>query len=161
MKKNILFILLMFFCFSLLGCATVKDKFTRKPKNAKEQKEIFEAADEIYPNDTAYYNNFIYWNSWEGELISGIGKSNKKVLGCADRALYSLTQMHKLLKPEKQKELKPYLDELSMITNELHKGKIFEPRQKKIIKILNQHMWSVQRDFDSDKMKTGDWIGED
>lgn len=160
MKRVFLCIILVATSLSLVSCAALKGKFIRKPKDTKKTKEIFQSAEDTYLKDILYNNHFIYWKSWQGELISNIGKNNKKVLACANRALYNLTQMQELLKPEKQKELQPYIDELANIAKELRRKKISVPRQKKIINILNHHLWDVQRDFDYEAMTQGQWIQE-
>jgi hypothetical protein len=161
MKKIVLILFVFFISLNLIGCGTMREKFTRKPKEREKPKAIFASEIEVYPAGIRYSNHFIYWRSWQGEMIQNLGGNHKKVLACADRALYNLGQMSELLVPAKQEELKPYLDELEEIATELHAGYISEPRQRKLIRDLENHVWNVRREFDYQKMKEGNWIKQD
>jgi len=160
-KKITMSIFVVFICISLIGCATLTKKFVRKPKGKEKPKEIFQKTNQVYPADIRYNNYFIYWRTWQGELVLSMGKNNKKVLGCADRALYNLSQMYELLKPKKQKELEPYVDQLQKIVDELHEGDVSTPRQKRIMRALENHIWDVRRGFDYLDMKKDNWIKQD
>jgi len=156
------YILLVVFIFNIIGCAVLKEKFVRKPKDKPQsQKAVFSSTDIIYPAHIRYNNYFIYWRTWQGELILNIGKNNKKVLACAERALYNLKQMQELLKSPKQEELAPYVDELSDIVDELEKARLSEPRQKKLINQLKHHLHQVRAKFNYQDMKGGNWIQPD
>jgi hypothetical protein len=145
----------------LIGCATLKRKFTRKPKEKEEPEKIFTETKQMYPANIRYSNHFIYWRSWQGELIENVGKNHKKVVASADRALYNLKQMQELLKDKKSRELQPYVDKLAVIVAELHKGQPTVPRQMQIQKTLEDHLWDVRRGFDYTDMKKDNWIKQD
>ena len=160
--KGLIYILLAVSIFNIIGCAVLKEKFVRKPKSkSQSQRAIFSSTDTVYPAHIRYNNYFIYWRTWQGELILNIGKNNKKVLACAERALYNLKQMQELLKSPKQEELAPYVDELSDIVNELEKARLSEPRQKKLINQLKHHLQQVRAGFGYQNMRDGNWIQPD
>ncbi len=160
--KGLTYILLAVSIFNIIGCAVLKEKFVRKPKSkSQSQRAIFSSTDTVYPAHIRYNNYFIYWRTWQGELILNIGKNNKKVLACAERALYNLKQMEELLKSPKQEELTPYVDELTDIVDELNRGRLSKPRQKKLIKQLERHLHQVRAKFDYQNMKDGNWIQPD
>lgn len=158
---NIISILFIISCIFLAGCGAIKEKFTRKPKETPKKEEIFLQEGEKYPVETRYSNYYTYWDIWLDELAESIGKNNKKTLASADRALYNLQQMKKLLKPYKQQELEVEVQRLESIVEELHDRRISTPRQKRVITMLRDHMYTVRREFDLEAVEEGGWLIEE
>jgi hypothetical protein len=104
---------------SLAGCEAFVRKFTRKPKKENmPQEEMVIAPEEYKPpvmtKEERYREYFLYWKSWHDELIESLSSTTntKKQLSCVNEALKNLEQIRGLLKPEKQKKLDVWINQL-------------------------------------------------
>jgi len=108
----------------LIGCDAFVRKFTRKPtKDAQAPEMILQPEEFKGPQMTKeelYRQYYLFWSSWQEELINALiyKLSQKKQLDCAAEALKNLEQMKLMLKPEKQKIMLAYIEQLkSLISN--------------------------------------------
>ena len=113
-------------CYLLLvtfiGCEAFVRKFTRKPKQENEPQDEMVVAPEEYKvlvvsKEEQYRQYFLFWKSWHDELIQSFFSTTnrKKYISCADEAIENLSQIHPLLKPEKQTRLDAYLLRLKQL----------------------------------------------
>jgi hypothetical protein len=161
MRKLICFLLVVVFSLSSLSCATLKDKFVRKKGKEKEEKQVFQATNDVYPPDVRYNNHWIYYEIWVYETIDSMGDNHKKTYNSAQRALYNLKEMQILLKEPWASELNPYITQMASFTKELKSSGLPNPRQKKIAEELRIQVRDVKKQFSSDVAVANSWIKPD
>ena len=105
---------------TLIGCDAFVRKFTRKRKKENlPQEEMVLVPQEykapVVAKDELYRQYFFFWKSWHDELIQALttGANYKKQIDCANEAIKNLQQLKSLLKPEKQKQLDAYINQLN------------------------------------------------
>jgi hypothetical protein len=161
MRKLIYIILIIFISTSSFSCATLTDKFVRKNKKDKKEKQIFQTTNQVYPTDVRYNNHWIYYEIWAYEVIDSMGENQKKTYNSAQRALYNLKEMQVLLKEPKAGDLNPYIEQMARFTKELKSSSVSHPTQKKIARELRAQIRDVKKQFNSDLMDAENWIKPD
>ena len=119
LRRAVLVLILLTF-LSSEGCEAFRKKFVRK-KNVEEEVEeqvILEPQEYpevVYDNTTLYKNYFTLYKAWYADLLDSLKEesSYKKQLQCFDEVLKNLREMQNLLKPEKQQEMDPYIQEIA------------------------------------------------
>ena len=63
-------ILIVALSFTLTGCAQLRDKFVRKPKDEETTLRHYQAVREynVRPNMELYTKRYIFWKNWQREL---------------------------------------------------------------------------------------------
>ena len=126
MKKTVTFLLFLALMMPLAGCASVQKKFIRKKKEPRHipAAVYFEegAYQKKYSNAYYYKMHYTLWKSWQSDLIAGIGGNRKKTQRNAEESLNHLTEMSRVLTPEKEKELEPLLEELTRLVKKIDSG---------------------------------------
>jgi len=115
--------LLIVSLFNLSGCAALKKKFTRKPKDRDEKKiEDVVLIPEEYPvsdvdPEVKYKEHYILWKSWQDELIMSLNPdgSKKRQLFCFNGVIFNLEKMQSLLNTKKRQELQEYIDTIKIV----------------------------------------------
>ena len=117
-----------------VGCASVQKKFTRKLKAPEHNAAAVYIEDQgpyqkKFSNEYYYKTHFTFWSSWHEELLGDLDGNQKKMQRSAQETWNHLTEMNKYLKPEKQIELKPLMDDYEKIYQKIEKGN-FRPSDK-------------------------------
>ena len=157
MKRMLNVFLAVLLVTELTGCATVQRKFTRKKK---EPKHIAAAVyleegpyQKKYSNDYYYKTHFTLWKTWQDELLNQLGGNSKKVARCAQEAYGNLVEINRYLIPEKQAELKPYLDSMTKISQQLEDGTISQSEEGGVKVELEKIKRVVSNNFYFEKVK--------
>lgn len=114
-KRKLLFFIVGLLAVSLVssGCEPLRKKFKRKKKKDKEVTEelpVLEPIDYPKPEFSAskeYKRHYSLWRIWHNDLMKELqeDESQKRQLYSADQLIIQLTEMQKLLAPEKQQGL--------------------------------------------------------
>src|SRR3989338_7017714 len=157
MKRFLTYFFILTLAMDLAGCATVQRKFTRKKK---EPKHIAAAVyleegpyQKKYSNDYYYKIHFTLWKTWQDELLDQLGGNSKKVARCAQEAYGHLVELNRYLIPEKQAELKPYLDSMTKLSSRLEDGTITQSEEGGVRVELEKIKRVVSNNFYFDKVK--------
>lgn len=155
-KKAISFLLMAAFILPMAGCASVQKKFTRKKKEPKHIAATlyFEEGpyQKKYSNVYYYKTHYTMWKTWHEDLIKGIGGNRKKTERNAEEALSHLTQMKNSLVLEKQKELDPWVKEMSRYAAKFAVGAYSRSEEPGIRTELQKIKRMVDSDFYYDKV---------
>ena len=155
-NKAISLLLLAALIFPMAGCASVQKKFTRKKKEPKHipaaiylEKGPYQKK---YSNVYYYKSHYTLWKTWHEDLIKVIGGNRKKIQRCAEEALSHLTQMRNSLVPEKQKELDPWVKEMTRHAAKFAVGAYSRSEEPGIRTELQKIKRMVDNDFYYDKV---------
>lgn len=116
MKKNILVGVAVLGVLTMAGCSSLPKKFIRKKVKPEHTPSVVYLEkgpyQKKYSNEYYYKTHYTLWKTWQDEMITNIGGNSKKIRRSAQEAYSNLESMSRYLKPEKQAQLKPLLDEL-------------------------------------------------
>jgi len=149
MKTKILSILLVgMILLTSSGCSgTWRKKFVRKKKDEDIKAPVLQPYDyeKEFTNKQSYANHFAFWKNAESELITAIKTSSsmKRVDMYASYSQKEINEIYALLIEEKQKELKPFLDQLDEITRKIKIPNYIKSHRNAILKDLGRHYRAV------------------
>ena len=152
-KKLIIMLVLLTFTLNSCGCAgTWRRKFVRKKKGEDIEGPVLQPYDykKEFNNQQLYVNHFTFWKNAESEIIYCLSMTeinNKKLNANVSYALIEIKKMHELLKPEKQQELKPYVDELADFANRVKLSGYVNSHQNLLVSTIKKHYRQVNRYF--------------
>jgi hypothetical protein len=152
------FILLMFMILSCLGCSgTWRRKFVRAKKGDQTQGPVLQPYDYAreFTNRQLYANNYTFWRNSESELIKSIkSKDNmKKIKSHASQAFVDIKKLYSLLVDEKAADLKPYVQELEDIIEQINQAGYVSSNSNSLVSRLSKHYRAVSRNFSFYHMK--------
>ena len=159
MKKKIWPVLLAaVFVIHGTGCETVQKKFTRKPKEPRHKPATVYIDQggpyqKKYSNEYYYKTHFTFWTSWHEELLGDLDGNQKKMQRSAGETWNHLTEMSKYLRPEKQTELKPLMDDFEKIYRKIEKGNFRASDQPMFRSELEKIGRIIASNFYYDKVK--------
>lgn len=145
---------------AILGCEAFGRKFVRKPKpEEKNEEEIVlvpqEYKAEEMSKEELYRQYFLYWDSWQDELIDTLsyrGLNRKKQIDSLKEAVKNLVNMKDLLKPEKQKLLDNYINEMNNLREDITKD-IYEDFIANNLMKAQRIKTDIHRNFSFSKIK--------
>ncbi|MFH1552403.1 MAG: hypothetical protein ABID83_02020 [Candidatus Omnitrophota bacterium] len=162
-KKDIrVLVVLLAVAVALSGCAQIRDKFVRKPKEEKVKAKRYYAvkAYDVHPSLDLYTKRYIFWKNWHKDLLSVLGDDNhKKVTVAVEQDISNLMDMRSMLVDEKADELQKSIDEMIAIETTLKKERITPGNEVRIRRNLELIGKNIKRDFSYTKM--GDYIRSD
>ena len=157
MRKKFFYGMLILCVFALTGCASVPKKFIRKkpkPEHTPAVVYVEEGAyQKKYSNEYYYKTHFTLWKTWQDEVMLNLGGNSKKMSRSAQEAYSHLEQMNRYLKPEKQAELKPLLDESKRFMDRFDRGSDSRSAEMAMKSDLETLRRRVSNDFYYDKVK--------
>ena len=109
------------------GCADMKDKFIRKPKEEKPIYKKYQAVKtyNVKPSIELYQKRYVFWKSWHRELLDVLPDTNKKKKVTAiEQEISNLFDMQSMLIEEKAEGMQEYIDDLSVIEKQFKRGPI-------------------------------------
>ena len=120
----------LFLALGLTGCATLPSslqrKFTRKKKEPLHRTSTVYLdqgpQQKQFSNEYYYKTHFTFWKTWHDDLLASLDGNSKKLKRASEEAYSHLEQMSRYLKPEKQAELKPLLEELGLYRKKFSHG---------------------------------------
>jgi len=125
MKKATATIVMVAIAFAFTGCATAKKKFIRK-KDQKIIRPVVYTQEEYqkeFTNKYYYQSHFTYWKIWHEELLSYLGKNQKRQERSINEILSNLTDMRSLLSEPKHSELDAHIQELEQVSERIQAGR--------------------------------------
>ena len=144
----------------LVGCATVKGKFTRHKKKGKETPIFY--LEKQYEGPTyaeTYRRNYTFWKAWTGELLISLdGDSHKRQMHCYSAALVSLKKMRESVKDEFQERIAPYIKDLEEIGSTIARDRLTRPYLKRIKRDVARHKRGVEKRLSPTNVDT--WLKE-
>ena len=147
---------------TLSGCAQIKAKFVRKPKDKKVKAKRYYAVKpyDVHPSLDLYTKRYIYWKNWHKELLSVLGGDNhKKITVAVEQDISNLMDMRNMLVDEKADELQKSIDEMTEIELTLKKERVTPGNEVRIRRNLELIGKNIKRNFSYQKM--GDYIRSD
>ncbi len=157
MKKWVGFFLVLVTAISVVGCASVQKKFTRKKKEPSHIPAVVYLQEgpyqKKYSNVYYYKTHFTFWKSEQDDLIDQLGGNGKKVSHAATEALSNLQEMKTYLTPAKQEELQPQMDALTKITERIEAGGYSDSEVGSVRVELEKIRRIVSNNFYYDKVK--------
>ncbi len=157
MRKKFIYGMLALCMLSLAGCETLPKKFVRKKAKPEHTPSVVYvdqgAYQKKYSNEYYYKTHFTLWKTWQDEIMTNLGGNSKKVARSAEEAYSHLEQMNRYLKPEKQAELKPLLDESKRFMDRFDNGSDTRAGALSLKSGLETHRRRIANDFYYDKVK--------
>ncbi len=140
----------------LSGCAQLREKFVRKPKEEKAASRRYCAvkAYDIRPSLELYTKRYVFWKTWHKELLAVLGGSNhKKTLVAIEQEIVNLRDMRNMLIDEKAEELQKPIDEIMKIETALKKEKVTRGNEVRMRRRLESLGRQVKRNFSYTKVR--------
>ena len=158
MKKQLSIILLGTLFLSLAGCSTLPKKFIRKKKEPDHKPAVVFLEEgpfqKKYSNAYYYKTHYTLWKTWQDEILSNLGGNGKKLNRSTEEAYSHLEQMYRYLKPEKQAQLKPLLDELKGYMDKFDTTNVSRTQAASMRSDLERLRRLVANDFYYDKVQS-------
>lgn len=155
-KKIIFLAFILSASFILSGCAQLKDKFIRKPKEEKvSTKRYYNVREyDVHPSLELYTKRYIFWKSWHKELLNVLSHSNhKKKVVAVEQEVSNLMEMRNMLVDEKSDELEKLMNEVVDIEKTIKKEKITSGNEVRIRRKLESLGKTIKRGFSYTKVR--------
>ena len=157
MRKKFFYGMLVLCVLAVSGCASLPKKFIRKKPKPEHTPSVVYVEQgpyqKKYSNEYYYKTHYTLWKTWQDEILSNLGGNAKKVSRSSEEAYSHLEQMGRYLKPEKQAELKPLIDELGRYMHRFQEGRDSRPALMALKSDLDTLRRRVNNDFYYDKVK--------
>ncbi|MBU0684166.1 MAG: hypothetical protein ABIH85_03255 [Candidatus Omnitrophota bacterium] len=144
------------------GCAQIKDKFIRKPKDEEVDLKRYRAVRtyDVQPSIELYQKRYVLWKVWHKELLSVLRDSNhKKKIIAIDQEISNLVDMRNMLTKEKGEELQKIIVQMMDIQNMIKRQKVATGNEVRIRVKLEALGRQIKGDFNYNKVQ--DFIGSD
>ena len=158
MKNNNIRVLIIIsiLAFAVSGCAEMRDKFIRKPKEEKRPMKRYQPVKEydVRPNLELYTKRYVFWKNWHRELLSVLRDDNhKKKVVAAEQELSNLMDMQSMLVDEKADQLQKCVDEMTEIEMTLKKEKVTSGNEVRIRRQLESLGREIKKKFSYNKVR--------
>ena len=157
MKNKFSLFLVYFLLLSLTSCETLPKKFIRKKVKPEHIPSVVYVEkgpyQKKYSNEYYYKIHFTLWKTWQDEILLNLTGNSKKVARSADEAVSHLEQMSHYLKPEKQAELQPLLEEMKRVLARFESGSGSRSESDSMKSDLERLKRLIDNDFYYDKVK--------
>ena len=157
MRKKFFYGMLVLCVMALAGCETLPKKFIRKKPKPEHTPSVVYVDQGPYQkkfsNEYYYKTHFTLWKTWQDEVLLNLGGNSKKVARSAEEAYSHLDQMSRYLKPEKQAELKPLLEESKRFMDRFDGGSDSRTAAMAMKSDLDTLRRRISNDFYYDKVK--------
>ena len=139
----------------LSGCAQMRDKFIRKPKEETTVKQFYSVRKyDVHPNMELYTKRYIFWKTWHKELLDVLdGTNRKKIVVAVEQELSNLIDMQSMLVNEKAEALQPYVEELTTIERTIKKEGVTRGNRVQLRRKLELLGKQVKKDFSYRKVQ--------
>jgi len=163
-RKNIhILIAILIAVIAVSGCAQLRDKFIRKPREKKDVGKMHHVGTEynVRPNLDLYIKRYIFWKNWHRELLAVLSdKNRKKAIVAVEQDISNLMDMRNMLVDEEAAKLQVVIDEMSGIETDIKKRRTTSGQEVRIRKRLETLGRKIRRNFSYNKMKgciRSDW----
>ena len=157
MKKTTAGLMLLIFLSALTGCESLPKKFIRKKKEAEHTPAVVYIEKGPYQkkfsNEYYYKTHYTLWKTWQGETLDNLNGNSKKRSRSIQEAYSNLDQMSRYLKPEKQTQLQPILEDLKKCMDKLQMNNASASQVSSMRPDLEHIARLVGNDFYYDKVK--------
>ena len=159
MRKKFFVGMLVLCVMALAGCETLPKKFIRKKPKPEHTPSVVYVEQGTYQkkfsNEYYYKTHFTLWKTWQDEVMLNLGGNSKKMARAAEEAYSHLEQMNRYLKPEKQADLKPLLDESKRYMDRFDSASDSRTAVMAMKSDLETLRRRISNDFYYDKVKAG------
>ncbi|MGB2630605.1 MAG: hypothetical protein WBD24_00365 [Candidatus Omnitrophota bacterium] len=148
-------VVLLAFALLASGCAQLKDKFVRKPKETDEARRYHMVKDyDVKPSIELYTKRYIFWKTWHKELVEQIMQGNhKKIVVAVEQDVSNLYDMKRMLVDEKGDQLQPFIVDMEDMENTIKNSRITRANRARIRMKLESIGRGVKKDFSYNKIK--------
>jgi len=157
MKRKMMFGLAVFLMLGLVGCETLPKKFIRKKKEPLHKPAVVfldeGASQKQFSNEYYYKTHYTLWKTWHDDILDNLDGNSKKLRRASDEAYSNLEQMSRYLKPEKQAELMPLVNELDGYRKKFDQGSLSKSSANAMRSEIEKTKRLIANDFYYDKVK--------
>lgn len=151
-KRAFTIVLIIIFAISCTGCSGPwRRKFVRKREVEVKEEPVFhpEEYSREFTSKQLYANHFAFWRAAESEFILCLKacKSVNRLRTYTSYAMVELKRLHDLLIEEKQKELRPFIEELKEIVVRINQPTYVDSHRNFLVSISDKHYRTVSRRF--------------
>ncbi len=145
-KKALILIFITFLLIDTTGCAPLRKKFVRKPKEKEEAIPILTTKEYglEYSRDILYNKHYVFWKTWHMEAIESIGENDKKTISCINNSINQLKTLQGYLVDEKKALVDPHIKFLEDANKRIAKGRLAEPTINNLKKMLEKEKRVIQ-----------------
>ena len=158
MRRKTALVLLVFFAMGLSGCETLPKKFIRKKKEpAYKPSAVYldeGRYEKQFSNEYYYKTHFTFWRTWHDDMLDNLTGNAKKLQRTAQEAYSHLEQMRNYLKPAKQAQLTPLVDEMAGYRKKIEQSAFSRSEATSMRTDLQRLGRLVSNDFYYDKVKS-------
>ena len=144
------------------GCAQLKEKFVRKPKEDAFQGRHYYAVRQydVRPNLELYTKRYVYWKNWHRELLAVLGHSNhKKAEVAVEQEISNMLDMQSMLDDEKAEELQGLIEQMTEVEQQIKKSQVSTANEVRLRKKIEAVGGKVKRNFSYTKI--GDHLADE
>lgn len=154
-KSSRILVILVAVTLALSGCAQMKDKFIRKPKEKKRiQRYRAVKTYDIHPSLELYTKRYVFWKNWHREILAVLRDANhKKKVVAIEQEVSNLMDMRNMLTDEKSDQLQELIDKMSEVETVIKKERITQGNETRVRKKLESLGRKIKADFSYRKMK--------
>ena len=141
--------------FLISGCASLKDKFIRKPKEKDKDRKYYVVKEyDVHPSLELYTKRYIFWKNWQRELLGVLRSDNhKKIVVSAEQATSNLYDMKRMLVDEKGDQLQEIISQMSDVEQTIKKQRITQGNIVRIRRKIESLGRKVKKDFSYTKVR--------
>lgn len=153
-KVTMVFLTAGAFVFS--GCAAVRDKLVRKPKEEKSELKQYYGVKQydVRPSLELYTKRYIFWKSWHREIEVDLDDANsKKAVIDVEEALSNLRDMWSMLVPEQGDALEELMLQMKYVEDVLKNERLTGGNKVRLRKKIESLERNIKRNFSYNKMK--------
>jgi len=143
-------------CLLTPGCAELRDKFIRKPKEEEPVARSYYAVKkyDVDPSLELYTKRYTFWKNWHKEILAVLSDDNqKKIVVAVEQSLSNLMDMRNMLVDEEAEKLQVYIDKMSVMEKRIKEENVTLGNEVRIRRSLESIGRAIKTDFNYNKMK--------
>ncbi|MGB2600137.1 MAG: hypothetical protein WBB86_05150 [Candidatus Omnitrophota bacterium] len=155
MKIKIMAVILSL-AFLVSGCASVREKFVRKPKDEEKETRRYQVVRQydVHPNIELYTKRYIFWKNWQRELLEVLPEdSHKKKVVAAEQLVSNLYDMKGMLVDEKGDELQKLIDQMVGVEDTIKTQRITGANRVRLRRKIESVGREIKREFSYTKVQ--------
>jgi hypothetical protein len=154
MKIKIMAVILSL-AFLVSGCASLKDKFVRKPKEEKEARryQVVRQYD-VHPSIDLYTKRYIFWKNWQRELLEALPEdSHKKKVVAVEQLVSNLYDMKGMLEDKQGDELQKLIDQMMSVEDTIKTQRVTGANKVRLRRKIESVGREIKREFSYTKVQ--------
>ncbi|MFQ5952330.1 MAG: hypothetical protein ACE5JK_02885 [Candidatus Omnitrophota bacterium] len=137
------------------GCTTIKEKFTRKPKEEEQFRRYVVVREyDVHPSLDLYTKRYIFWKNWHKELLNKLmGDNHKKIVVAIEQDVSNLYDMKRMLVDEKGDKLQEIINQMSDIEDRIKNQRVTGANRVRMRRKLESLGREVKRNYSYTKVR--------